>query len=44
MSFDIKKAAVTAAQVAAGVAVVLGAAYLGGKLGQAFGLGKGEQK
>lgn len=43
MSFDIKKAATTAAQVAAGVAVVLGAAYLGGKLGQAL-LNKGEQK
>lgn len=44
MTFDLKKAAVTAAQVAAGVAVVLGAAYLGGKLGQAFGLGKGDSK
>lgn len=43
MSFDFKKAATTAAQVAAGVAIVLGAAYLGGKLGQAV-LGKGEQK
>lgn len=43
MSFDIKKAAMTAAQVAAGVAVVLGAAYLGGKLGQVV-LGKGDQK
>lgn len=43
MSFDFKKAAMTAAQVAAGVAVVFGAAYLGGKLGQVV-LGKGDQK
>lgn len=43
MSFDIKKAAMTAAQVAAGVAVVLGAAYLGGKLGQVI-FNKGDQK
>lgn len=43
MSFDFKKAAMTAAQVAAGVVVVLGAAYLGGKLGQVL-LNKGDQK
>lgn len=44
MSFDFKKAASTAAQVAAGLVVLGAAIYAGGKLGQAFGLGKGDQK
>lgn len=43
MSFDFKKAAMTAAQVAAGVAVVIGAAYIGGKLGQVI-FNKGDSK
>ncbi len=34
MSFNIKKIATTTAQVAAGLAIVVTAAYVGGKLGQ----------
>lgn len=43
MSFDFKKAASTAAQVAAGLVVLGAAIYVGGKLGQMV-LGKGEHK
>lgn len=43
MTFNLKKIAATAAQVAAGVAVLGAAIYAGGKLGQIV-LDKGEQK